>query len=446
MECKCSMCYGKKFDIHKDIIEAIKNGDLVIFAGSGVSTEGRGIFPNSLYSEIKEELNLEEDISFSYLMQKYCDTPNGRKKLIKKIRNRFDYYNEFTEVKRMMESFFIDLSSIYTIKDIITTNWDDLFERECSCRPIIYSEDIALLEETERKVYKIHGSIENVSTMVITQEDYENCYENLERNLLGSKIKEILTRKTILFIGYSFEDEDFKKIWEFLKKQLGSLQPHFFIVSPDPVMNEKMKEENVTVIDTIAKEFMESLKEHLEKEKFILKREIIDTSIKMLRDRIIQIHRKTCRYLNICKRGMLAYSVFYQDGYIHSLDRAKGMKRTGLYYCHDYIIDGILTYEEMSKNFYKKGRFFDAAYTMGYSDGLNSLLSFYSMFVTDGKIEPEMNAFYVFNNNSIHSLRELREEILNCKTKKIINYVNEYFKKSGFKDSKTVDIHHSPFL
>ena len=61
-------------------------------------------------------------------------------------------------------------------------------------------------------------------------EDYKKCYKGLKHNLLGSKIKNLLSNKTVVFIGYSMEDEDFKKIWEFIDNSLGNLKPHFYIV------------------------------------------------------------------------------------------------------------------------------------------------------------------------------------------------------------------------
>ena len=42
-KCKCAYCDDRAFEIPKDIIEAIKNENLVIFAGAGISTEGKNV-------------------------------------------------------------------------------------------------------------------------------------------------------------------------------------------------------------------------------------------------------------------------------------------------------------------------------------------------------------------------------------------------------------------
>lgn len=92
MMCECTICKNNKpFTFPKEIIDATLNGELVLFCGAGISTEGKNVLPYSFYTSIKKELNLtKDDISFSDLMQQYCNQPNGRKKLLKKIRDRFD--------------------------------------------------------------------------------------------------------------------------------------------------------------------------------------------------------------------------------------------------------------------------------------------------------------------------------------------------------------------
>ena len=43
-KCKCAYCDDRAFEVPKDIIEAIKNENLVIFAGAGISTEGKNVY------------------------------------------------------------------------------------------------------------------------------------------------------------------------------------------------------------------------------------------------------------------------------------------------------------------------------------------------------------------------------------------------------------------
>ena len=54
-KCKCAYCGNKNFNIPDEIIKAIKEDNLIIFAGAGISTEGRNVYKYSLYSEINYE-------------------------------------------------------------------------------------------------------------------------------------------------------------------------------------------------------------------------------------------------------------------------------------------------------------------------------------------------------------------------------------------------------
>lgn len=438
---------SESLEIPEDIIEGIKNNEVVLFIGSGASTEGRGIFKTTLYAEIRNDLNIKEDISFSELMQIYCDKPHGRKKLIKEIRNRFQYYEQFPEIKRNMTQFFYHLSSIYSIKDIITTNWDTLLERECACVPIIYEEDIALLDENERKVYKMHGSIENISTLIITKDDYDKCYEDLNTNLLGARIKELLANKIVVFIGYSLEDEDFKKIWELINKNLKKLKPHFYIVSPDGNMKDRLKEQNVTCIKTIASEFIIKVKERLINDKVILRREIFDKVTLDLRNEMIKKHNATHKLMSKNKENLLIYCTSYQDGYIHALDRIIAMGNTGIYCCFDYICSSIDSYEELFKINYREKKYYDAAYCQGYANGMEVALLYYGKEADGLKYEIENNYYYLFKQkDEIKTLEELMEKIEKFKNKEIIKHANNIVNKYNINNRKDVVYHHRPFL
>lgn len=102
MACECAICKNNKpFAFPKEIIDAALDGELVLFCGAGISTESKNVLPYSFYTSIKNELDVkDESVSFSDLMQLYCNQPNGRKKLLKRIRERFNYISSFPELER----------------------------------------------------------------------------------------------------------------------------------------------------------------------------------------------------------------------------------------------------------------------------------------------------------------------------------------------------------
>lgn len=231
---ECSICKSHhQFSMPDEIIEAIKQEKLVIFVGAGVSTENQNVFGYSLYEDILYDLGIKksQNISFSNLMSKFCEQPNGRSKLLQKIKNRFDYIDSFPQLYQIATNFHQELSTIYQVNEIITTNWDDYFEKECGAIPIVTPEDFAFWDYPGRKVFKIHGSINNYGSIVATEEDYKKCYKKLRSGLIGSSLKLILATKVVLFLGYSFGDEDFNKIYNLLKKEMKGILPHAYIIT-----------------------------------------------------------------------------------------------------------------------------------------------------------------------------------------------------------------------
>lgn len=61
------------FELPQPILNACLEGKLVIFAGAGISTEGRNVFPFTLYDDLKAELNIKSEIPFPTLMTRFVE-------------------------------------------------------------------------------------------------------------------------------------------------------------------------------------------------------------------------------------------------------------------------------------------------------------------------------------------------------------------------------------
>lgn len=164
VNCECFMCKNNNsFDMPNEIIESVKKKELVLFCGAGISTESKAVLPTSFYMDVltflnsEHNLNLDTDIAFSELMSKFCSiVPNGRKQLIRKINERFDRVQSFPELYNSATRFHKEVSKIPQIKTIVTTNWDDYFEKECLATSIVDNKDVALWNTFDRRVFKIH--------------------------------------------------------------------------------------------------------------------------------------------------------------------------------------------------------------------------------------------------------------------------------------------------
>ncbi|MEC1970202.1 hypothetical protein P9G36_24885 [Bacillus cereus] len=104
--CGCALCgNNKSFNMPDEIIESVKNEELILFCGAGISTESKNVLPISFYMDIlsflndKYSLGLTTNISFSELMSTFCNVvPNGRKALFRINKRTVRYGKGFSEI------------------------------------------------------------------------------------------------------------------------------------------------------------------------------------------------------------------------------------------------------------------------------------------------------------------------------------------------------------
>lgn len=437
MDCECVICKNnKEFHLDRNIVQAAQKGKLVLFVGSGVSTEGKGIFPCSFYEVIRKEMNITEDISFSELMERYCNQPNGRIRLLEQLKQRFNYVDDFPEIYNRVTKFHRELSTINCINEIITTNWDDYFERECNCVPFVTSQDFALSGISDRRVYKIHGSINNLGSIVATESDYKKCYNKLQKNMIGSKLKLLLTEadKTVVFIGYSLYDEDFNRIWNYLKKEMKDFLPHYYVVTLDENIEGRLNNRNIIPIITDGTFFLHKLKNELISEGTLVTDDIYDYA-DFLCDIILDKHNEAQERLH--DYPDLIYTLMYQDGMIHCLQRVYSKKKDGYYSNRHNICASIRGYTELYDNYVEQDRVFDCAYISGYLVGLKALMDF--AIDQQPKIPSQ---YFVFDEEeelwTIDYYIEIRD--------KYIKEFPEFLERAKNSIVEGLAIHHPPYL
>ena len=124
------------------------------------------------------------------------------------------------------------------ISAVITTNYDLFLEKE------IFSTDFKVFVHQNElfsadcyniaEIYKIHGSVSDADSIVITENDYKSFEES--RKLIIAKMLTLFAESPIIFLGYSFTDENIQTIIaEFLgcltSKELQNIEEHFIFIS-----------------------------------------------------------------------------------------------------------------------------------------------------------------------------------------------------------------------
>ena len=126
--CGCALCgNNKSFNMPDEIIESVKNEELILFCGAGISTESKNVLPISFYMDIlnflndKYSLGLTTNISFSELMSTFCNmVPNGY--------YDFGYSNGFLGLQIFIETSSSELPLMFTYNEHFFDTEDELID------------------------------------------------------------------------------------------------------------------------------------------------------------------------------------------------------------------------------------------------------------------------------------------------------------------------------
>ena len=94
---------------------------------------------------------------------------------------------------------------------------------------------------------KIHGSITNFGSIIATTEDYRQSYKRLNDGPLGSHLKSLIARKTVIYAGYSLSDENYLRLLRNIAKMMGSNMRQSYFISPS-IDHNKLSQSPIPLI------------------------------------------------------------------------------------------------------------------------------------------------------------------------------------------------------
>lgn len=365
----CKWCaLDLEFEMPDELVRAYRRDKLVIFAGAGISTEVPTVLSETLYQRARALAETDAD-SFPQVMQAFQDRFD-RATLVKEIRARFSYADSFPTARRASRQFHAELATLPQIRDIITTNWDTYFEEECLATPFVIGEDIAYHDLYERRVYKLHGSITNLATLVATEEDYAESLAKLGTNVLGSHVRSILASKTVVFVGYSLTDWNFRRLFDTLRADMGKFTPRAFVASPFDVPEAVAL--GLAHIRTSGVHFVRELKRSLRSDC------ILPDDVYELIERIQKRAERAdeiAKDINPRKYPAVIYTWFYSDAVLDLCFRILQRRGSGEYSDAHRVQWLARKYASAAERATARGNFGDAAYLEGYTNVLIALLS-----------------------------------------------------------------------
>lgn len=249
----------------ESLFELIRKEEVIIWAGAGLShyagfpsgTELSKILFDSLSNDEKKLIN--PNLLLSDLAEEYYRIKGNNKNSLLRILNKY-FIDEIPESTIYHDK----LATIPHFKTIITTNYDKLLENSLHQKGqvVTSSKHIPYLDKEKTHIFKVHGDLSEPDSIILTKTDYNNFFKNdTQTEIFWTVIKERLSTKCVLFLGYNLEDQNVSIIFEKITESLQSHRKECFLVSPNlskHKINDLIKK-NIHYINSTAEELIESL-------------------------------------------------------------------------------------------------------------------------------------------------------------------------------------------
>jgi len=233
--------------------EAIEADDLVLFIGAGLSwnlkntdnesLEGWDKMVKSITSYLKEKGYITDELKLSYdalepikALEKLETEGINRRQVGEFVKHYF------TLGKENDFSFHKKLFSLST--KIITTNYDRAFEKatpELQEIKAYKTKDYELnrLKKDPIFLFKLHGCIEHLDSMVLFPSDYDKLYKSEGREAEHAlyALRNLIFNKTFLFIGTGLGDPQINGIFKEINRIQGIYDQEHYIITDKPLEN-----------------------------------------------------------------------------------------------------------------------------------------------------------------------------------------------------------------
>ncbi|MFH1982962.1 MAG: SIR2 family protein [Pseudomonadota bacterium] len=257
-------------DAVSTICEQLLQGRCVLFLGSGISTTYTDTSGKTFHglptggqllahlrnsrTYVTDESSLVEALTMKF-------THEGRRGLL-------DFIGEHipTTATNPLPAH-IEIAKL-PLSAIITTNWDLYIEEalqksHVDFHVIVQDSDIPIFRPSSVPVVKFHGTINRPDTIVATLNDYEDIFT--KRPVVSSLLRVLCAQGTVLFLGYSLDDPDFKTLHRRLKRELSEFMPKSFAVqlAPSPSAKAYWGSQDLHIIESDATDYLRTINNRL---------------------------------------------------------------------------------------------------------------------------------------------------------------------------------------
>ncbi len=190
----------------KKYTESIIRDEAAVFAGAGYSREAGFCDWKGLLRDIANDIELDIEKETDYIsLAQYYENSNGYNTLCNTILDSFSRYKNNYTLAKAVEA--LPIKTYWTtnfdhfIEDTLRNDFKKLVDVKRTTKNLACN-----LRNRDVTVYKFHGDIDDLSSLIITKSDYES-FERDHLQFINALNGDFIN-KTFVFIGYSFNDPD----------------------------------------------------------------------------------------------------------------------------------------------------------------------------------------------------------------------------------------------
>ncbi|MBG9979125.1 SIR2 family protein [Ruoffia tabacinasalis] len=194
-------------DFPDEILNAIKENKLVVFAGAGISKNEPTKLPD--FNELAASIGALSGIEFN----DRDDNPDEflGKLEQQEIKIRPQICNRLNEDSLQPNIMHINIVNLFKKGDsprIVTTNYDLMIDKilnEIKCGTKVYSHPALPFGDNFEGLVHLHGDVTEPNNIIVTDSDFGKAY--ITRKQVSNFLIDLFTSKyVVLFIGYSYQD------------------------------------------------------------------------------------------------------------------------------------------------------------------------------------------------------------------------------------------------
>lgn len=257
--------------IPNQLKRAMEQNKLIVFIGAGVSASAGLPLWKDIVCKTLENPDISKGLDFKVALEKEILTPLEVLDKIK-YQNRKTVYKTFEE-----ETFSESTNDIYIkLKEIskkfITTNYDQLLEKNTSIQKIDTTSAFNLqkIDEVDSFILKIHGCRTAIDNAVIFSSDYDDLYKSNRTlgGLANFQLTKLISSHSCLFLGYSLSDHFLTDLFNSLDEMYEGVGSEHYIISTSDINHKfvdtikiQSREDITVILDQLINETSKKIKQ-----------------------------------------------------------------------------------------------------------------------------------------------------------------------------------------